>query len=160
MIRLSDFLKRYVQLEEIVEVLEYTARARNRLDLSSKGTTLFEISESLEETVREIKEIVYFQLHQIEGISRTVTPRRETLQILSGLVIDILDELSALRYHIQGFQSQSQLKKGLTQILDVTSEIDYATDSVKTLLRLTRRMLAQMKRLEVLSYRGNEREAT
>lgn len=139
----------YAQLEDLVEVLESTTRTQ--LTLSSKSPTILGISEALEEIVREIKEAVRYQLHQLESISRTVTPRREALQIISGLCIDILDELPVLRQHIQRFHSQSQLLKGLTQILDVTSEIDYATDSLKTLLRLTRRMLAQMTRLEVLT---------
>ena len=150
-IRLTNLLKMYAQLEDLVEVLEHTTRTQDRPTLSSKSPTILGISEALEENVREIKEAVRYQLHQIEGISRTVTPRREALQIISGLSIDILDELLVLRQHIQRFQSQSQLKKGLTQILDLTSEIDYATDSLKTLLRLTRRMLAQMTRLEVLT---------
>ncbi len=144
-------MKIYPKLEDIIEVLEHAVKARDRLDLSSKSTTIIGVSESLDEAVREIKETVRVQLHQLEGISRAVTPRREALQIISGLGIDILDEISVLRHHIQGFQSQSQLNKGLTQILDISSEIDYATDSVKTLLRLTRRMLAQLKRLEVLT---------
>jgi hypothetical protein len=149
-IRLADFLKMYSQLEGLVEVLEATTRTQGRLDLASMGPTLLEISKSLEETIREIKEVVTYQLHQLAGTSRAVTPRREALQIMSRIGLDILDELSVLRQHIQRFQSQSQLKKGLIQILDVSSEIDYVTDSVKILLRLARRMLSQMTRLEVL----------
>ena len=141
----------YVPLEDLVEVLEYTIRTPDRLDLSSKGTTIAEISDSLEDIVREIQDIARLQIHQFEKESTLITPRKEALQIISGLGIDIIDELSDLRQHIQRFQSQSQLKKGLTQILDTTSEIDYVTDSVKTLLRLTRRMLAQLKRLEIIT---------
>ncbi|MFX1475722.1 MAG: hypothetical protein ACFFCO_09655 [Promethearchaeota archaeon] len=148
---MANLQKVHSQLEDLVEVLEHTARSLDQLSLTSKGPILLEIGDSLEGTIREIKEIVSYQLNQFAGASRDVTPRREALQIISGLSLDILDELSSLRQHIQRFQSQSQLKKGLIQILDISSEIDYVTDSVKILLRLARRMLSQMTRLEVLT---------
>jgi hypothetical protein len=150
-VRLANLLKLYAHLEDLVEDLEHTLRTQDRLTLTSKGTAIAGISDSLEETVREIQEIARFQLHQLDAISSTITPKRETLQIISGLGIDIFDELVVLRQHFQRFQSQSQLKKGLAQILDTTSEIDYVIDSVKTLLRFTRRMLAQLNRLEILT---------
>jgi hypothetical protein len=139
-----------IQLEDLVESLNSTIENRVNLTMPTENPVILEVAEELKLLFRDIQVNTREQLFQIKEKSGSVTPLQEVLQIILGTSSEALSTIEALQGYIKQYQKQGQLKKGLTQLLDWTSQLDYAWDSAKLLLQQSRKILSNLARFEVL----------
>ena len=105
----------------------------------------------MESILEEIQSNARNHLRPFENHSGAIKPTQEALQIIIGNSIEALETLQEIENNISEHQKQGQLIKGLTQLLDWTSELDYALDNARTLLRRTQKVVTQIERLDILS---------
>ncbi len=139
-----------VQLEELVETINRTIKNHTNYTTPSGNPVILEVAEDLKLCIQDIQTSAREQIILVKEESGSVTPVQEVLQIIIGTASEVLDTIEELSEHIGQYQTQGQLKKGLTQLLDWTSQLDYAADSAKTLLQQTRKILSSLARYEVL----------
>jgi hypothetical protein len=140
-----------MQLEDFVEAYDNSIKDRTNFTMPNEKPVILDISEEMKSLVKSIQVLAREQLFLIKEKSGSVTPLREVLQIIMGTSSELLETIETLHGHIRQYQKQGQLKKGLTQLLDWTSQLDYAEESAKMLLQQSRKILSSLARFEVLT---------
>lgn len=139
-----------IPLEDLVDVFNHSIKDRVNFTMPPENPVILGVAEELKSCVRDIQTAVREQLFLFQEKSGSVPPLQEVLQIIIGASSEALDTIEELQGHIKQYQTQGQLKKGLTQLLDWTTQLDYAADSAKILLQQSRKILLNMARFEVL----------
>jgi hypothetical protein len=146
----SELWKLQLQLEELADALEQVTELKENLTSPPRSPAILEIVAELEERLREVQGLASGQLVTMTPKASTVLPLQETLQILLGTCAEALEALQEVQKYVQRYRSQSQVKKGWSRLLGTSSELDYAAESARTLLRLSRKVASQVGRLEAL----------
>jgi hypothetical protein len=146
----GELWKLQLQLEELVNALEQVTEDKENLASPPKSPAILEVATELEERLREVQTLANEQLFAVAQQAPAVVPQRETLQIILGTCTEALEALKEVQNYVQQYRSQSQVKKGWSRLLGTSSQLDYAAESAKTLLRLARKVASQVGRLEVL----------
>lgn len=147
---MSELWKLQLQLEELTNALEELAEDKEKLASPPNSPAILEITTELEERLRQVQSLANEQLFAAAKKDSAVLPQRETLQIILGTCTEALDALQEVQKYIQQYRSQSQVKKGWSRLLGTSSQLDYAAESTRTLLRLARKIVSQVGRLNVL----------
>lgn len=147
---MSELWKLQLQLEELTDALEQVTEDKENLASPPKSPAILEITTELEERLREVQTLANEQLFTVAQKASAVIPQREVLQILQGTCADALEALQEVQKNVQQYRSQGQVKKGWSRLLGTSSQLDYAAESARTLLRLTRKVASQVGRLEIL----------
>lgn len=147
---MSELWKLQLQLEELTNALEQVTQVRENLASPPKSPAILEITAELGERLREVQTLANEHLFTVTQKASAVAPPRETLQIILGSCAEALEALQEVQNYVQQYRSRSQVKKGWSRLLGTSSELDYAAESARTLLRLTRKVASQVGRLDVL----------
>lgn len=148
---MGELWKLQLQLEELTTALEQITADKENLASPPMNPAILEITAELEERLRQVQTMANEQLFAVAHEAPAVVPQRETLQILVGTCAEALETLQEVQKYVQEYRSQSQVKKGLSRLLGTSSQLDYAAESARTLLRLARKVASQVGRLEVLT---------
>lgn len=148
---MGELWKLQLQLEELVNALEQVTEDKENLADPPKSPAILEVTTELEERLREVQTLADEQLFAVAQKVPAVVSQRETLQIILGTCAEALEALKEVQKYVQQYRSQSQVKKGWSRLLGTSSQLDYAAESAKTLVRLARKVASQVGRLEVLT---------
>jgi len=140
-----------LQLEDFVEAFDNSIKNRTNFTMPNENPVILDITKEMKSLFNSIQSLARERLFLLKEKSGSVTPLREVLQIIIGTSSELLETIEILHGHIRQYQKQGQLKKGLTQLLDWTSQLDYAEDCAKMLLQQSRKMLSSLARFEVLT---------
>ncbi len=146
----KELLAMRLQLEDFVEAFDNSIKDRSNFTMPNENPVILDIAEEMKPLVHSIQTIAREQLFLIKEKPGSVTPLKEVLQIIIGSSSELLETIEILNGHIRHYKKQGQLKKGLTQLLDWTSQLDYAEDSAKMLLQQSRKILSSLARFEIL----------
>jgi hypothetical protein len=146
----GELWKLQLQLEELVAELDQATEDKENLASPPQSAAILEITAELEARLRQVQTMANEQLFSVAQRTPGADPQQETLQIIAGTCAEALESLQEVQKHMQQYRSQSQVKKGWSRLLGTSSQLDYAAESAKTLLRLTRKVASQVGRLNIL----------
>ncbi len=137
-----------MELRTTIDALRKAIKDKAVFSTPPERPTLLLIMNELEPILEEIQSNARDYLRLFENQSGRIKPTQEALQIIIGTSIEALETLQEIENNINKHQKQGQLIKGLTQLLDWTTHLDYAKDGARNLLRLTQRIATQLTRIE------------
>ena len=140
-----------MELEDFQSEFRTIIQRRANFTSPPENPPVLHAAKELDNTLQAILTTARDSLFQIEKDRDNLIPQKETLQIIVGTTIEALNTLKEFHRNLRAYRTQSQLIKGLTQLLDWTSELDYALDNARTLLRRTQKVVTQIERLDILS---------
>jgi len=148
---MEDVAKLRVVLEDLVEEFRGMVEDRRSFTEPREYPRALQVADEAEKIVRQVQTASRRWLHLEDIRVQSVPPFREALQIVVGTAAEALDEVEELRHHVMRFLTQSQLQKGLTRLLDWTSDLDYAVDRVRVITRRLQKIVVQLERVESLT---------
>ena len=137
-----------MELKNTLDAFRRAIKDKTVFSTPPERPALLFIMNEMESILEEIQSNARNHLRPFENHSGAIKPTQEALQIIIGNSIEALETLQEIENNISEHQKQGQLIKGLTQLLDWTTHLDYAKEGARKLLRLAQRIANQLTRIE------------
>jgi len=148
---MEEIVKLHGVIEDLLRELRDAVEDRRSLTNPQEAPHALQLVDEVEDVIRQLQAAARRRLNLENDVAKPVPPFKEALQIIVGSAAETLGEVEEFRQHIVRFLSQSQLQKGLTWLLDWTSDLDYALDRMRTITRRLQKIAVQLERVESLA---------